>query len=161
MKIIKVHNPNTLNIFLPWNFPFRHIFALFGYLLNTYDHSFLKVFINSQLILKIFQSSYFSFVPFPNAPDITPKPFNFFTIWYIIWLYFTSIEFHVLLLLIKVKDSILSELFNSLLISSYCHSFVNILCFSSSVIVFNLFYSLSIFNLVHSMFIFSLVPVLP
>ena len=70
MKIGKVLNSITLNAILPWSFPVRQLPALFCYLLNTYDHSFLKVFIISQLILT-FQPFCFLFMPFPDAPNIT------------------------------------------------------------------------------------------
>ena len=123
MKIAKVLNPITLNAILPWSFPVRYLSALLFYLLETYDHSFLKVFIISQLILKIFQLLCFSVIPFPEAPNITPKSFTFISIWYIIWSYPTSIEFCVHLLLIKIKESFLSKLFNSLLIFFYFSTF--------------------------------------
>ena len=119
MKIAKVLNPITLNAILPWSIPVRYLSALLLYLLETYDHSFFKVFIISQLILKIFQLLCFSVIPFPESPNITPKSFTFISIWYIIWSYPTSIEFCVHLLLIKIKESFLSRLFNSLLISFY------------------------------------------
>ena len=110
-------NSITFNTIFPWSFPVRHVLVLFRYLLNTYHHSFLKVFIICQLILKIFQPFCSSVKPFPDAPNITPKYFTFFSVGYIFGSYLTSIEFCVHLLLIK--DSILSALFSSLLIFSY------------------------------------------
>ena len=95
MKIAKFLNPVTLNTILPWRFPVRHHPALFRYLLNTYDHSFLKVFIIFQLIFNTFQSFCFSVMPFSDAPSITPKYFTFFSIWCIIWSYPIFIEFCV------------------------------------------------------------------
>ena len=62
-------------------------------------------------------------MPFHDAPISPPKSFTFFSIWYIIWSYPTSTEFSVHLLLIKVKYSVLSELFNYLFISSYFRTF--------------------------------------
>ena len=118
MKLTKVLNPITLNATLPWNFPVTHFPALFCFLLNIYGHTFVKVFTISQLILSIFQPFCFTVMLFPDAPNITQKTFTFFIIWYIIWSYPTSIVF-CLHLLMKIKDSILSELFNSLPISSY------------------------------------------
>ena len=123
MKTAKVFNSITLNTIFPWNFPVRHLPALFRYFLNSYHHSFLKVFVISKLILKISQSFCLSFMPFPRLENITPKSFTFFIIWYFIWSYPTSIEFCVHFVFIKIKDSILSELFNSLLISSYFNTF--------------------------------------
>ena len=81
MKIAKVLNPITLNAILPWSFPLRHLPVLFRYLLNTYDHSFLTVFITYQLILNTFQPFWFSVMAFPDAPKVTPKSFTFFSIW--------------------------------------------------------------------------------
>ena len=95
MKIAKVLNVITLNAILSSSFPVRHLPGLFCYLLNTYDQSFLKVFIISHLVLKIFQSFCFLVMPFSDTPNITPKYFAFFIIWYIIWSYPTSIEFSV------------------------------------------------------------------
>ena len=80
MKIVKVLNPIILNVILPFSFPVRHLPALFCYLLNPCIHSFLKVFIISQLICNIFQLFCFSGMPFPN----TQKFFTLFSIWYII-----------------------------------------------------------------------------
>ena len=132
MKIAKVLNPITLNTILSWSFPVRHLPALFRYLLVTYDRSFLTVFIISQLIFNIFLPFCFSVMPFPDDPNITPRIFIFFNIWYITWSYPISTEFCINLLLIKIKDSVLSKLFNSLLISShfstYCkHPFLHLL----------------------------------
>ena len=121
--IPKVLNPITLNAILPWSFPVRRHYALFRYLLSTYDYSFLTLFIIYQLILNTFQPFCFSVMPFPDAPKIIPKSFTFFSIWYINWSYPKSIEFCVHLPLIKIEDSILSNLFNFLLISSYFSTF--------------------------------------
>ena len=123
MKIAKVLITITLNGILPWSFPVRHLAALFPYLLNPYDHSFLTAFIISELILNIFQTFCFSSMLFLDAPKITPKSFTFFSIWYITWCYPIYNEFCIHLLLIKIKDSTLSKLFNSLLISSYFRTF--------------------------------------
>ena len=123
MKIAKTLNPITLITILPWSFPVRHLPALFRSLLSTYDHSFLTMFIIYQLILNIFEPFCFSVMPFLDAPKITQKSFTFFSIWYINWSYPISIEFCVHLLLFKIKNSILSKLLSSLLISSYFTSF--------------------------------------
>ena len=132
MKIAKVLNPITLNVILPCSLPVRHFPALFRYLLSTYDHSFLKAFAISQLILNIFQPFCFSIMPFPDASNITPKSFTFFSIWYLTGSCFISIEFCVHVLLIKIKYSIMSKLFNSLVtsfsFSTFCkHSLLQLL----------------------------------
>ena len=62
MKIAKVINPVTFNTIFSWSFSVRHLLALFYYFLKTYDNSFLKVFIISQLIFIIFQSFCFFFL---------------------------------------------------------------------------------------------------
>ena len=108
MKIAKVLDSIILNAIFPSSTPVRHLPALFCYLLNTYDHSFWKVFNISQLILKIY------IMLFPDAPNVTHL--KFFSIWYII-LPPPSLNSGTSFLT-KIKDSILSELFNSLLMSS-------------------------------------------
>ena len=117
MRIAQVLNPIKL-IEIPPR-PVRYLPELFCYVRNIYDYSFLKVFIMSQLILKIFWSFCFSVMSILNTPNITPKAFTFFSIWYIVWSYPTSLLsfLHLALLQIKIKDSILSELSSSLLTS--------------------------------------------
>ena len=119
MKIIRVLNPITWKAIFPCSIPARHLHALFCYLVSTFDHSFLKVFLISQLILDIFQPFCSLVMPFHNAPKTTRKYFTFLSIWYIIWSYPTLIEFCVHLLLIKIKHFVLSRLINSLLISFF------------------------------------------
>ena len=92
--------------------------ALFPYHLNTYDHPFLKMLFVPQLILHIFQPLCLLIMLFLDTPNITPKSSTFLRIWHIIWSYPLSFKFCVNLFLISLKSSILSELFNSLLISS-------------------------------------------
>ena len=55
MNVAKVFYLRTSNVILPWSFPVKPLPVLFCYLLNTYDHSILKVFIISQPIVNIFQ----------------------------------------------------------------------------------------------------------
>ena len=118
MKIAKALDPITLNAILPQSFPVRHLPALFHYPFNIYEHSFLTVFIIYQLILTIFQPFCFLIMSLPDASKITPRSFTFSSIWYINWSHPISVEFCVHLLLIKIEDSILPKLFNSLLIYS-------------------------------------------
>ena len=87
MKIAKFLNPITLNAILPGGFLVRLLPTLLCYLLNTYERSFLKVFIISQIILNIFQPFCFSIMLFPDTPNIIPKSVVFFSIWYITWSY--------------------------------------------------------------------------
>ena len=125
MNVAQVLNPINLNAIHPWGIPVRHLPALFRYLLNTYDHSLLKVFIISRLILNNFQPFCFSVMPFPDTPNITQKSFTFFSIWYIFLSYIISIEFCVHLLLINIKYPILFKLFIFLLISFHFSTFYN------------------------------------
>ena len=118
MKIARALNPINLTAIFPWRFPVSQLFALFHYLIKSYDLSFLKVFM-------IFEPFCFSAKPFPNAPNITPKSVTLFSILYIIWSYPSSFEFCVHLLLIKIKDSTLYQVFRSLLISPYFRTFCN------------------------------------
>ena len=82
-KIAEVLDPITLNTIIPWSFPVIHYLTLFCFLFNTFDYSFLKVFINPQFIRDIFQPLYFSDMPILDVPKVNPKSFTFFSIWYI------------------------------------------------------------------------------
>ena len=125
MNVAKVLNPINLNAIHPWDIPVIHLPALLRYLLNTYDHSLLKVFIISRLILNIFQPFCFSVMPFPDTPNIIQKSFTFFSIWYSILSYIISIGFCLHFLLIKIKDPILFKLLIFLPISFHFSTFYN------------------------------------
>ena len=95
-------------------------------------------------------------IPFSHSASwlwpFTPKSSTFFSIWYLTWSYPISIEFCVHLLLMKIKDSILSKLFNSLLISSYFSTFckdplLQLLSQSFNLFLCTLYLSFNFFNL--------------
>ena len=133
------------------------------YLLHTYDHFFLKcVYHFPAHSSRYLSHSAFRLCPFPKLQLLPPKSVSFFSILYIIWSYLTSIEFCINLLLIKINNTKFSELFNSLLISSYFSTFCKHLLlqfFNHSL--HSLFFSLCIFHLVYSISISSSIPVLP
>ena len=129
----------TLNTILSLGFPLWHFPALLRYLLSSYDHSFLELFVISQLSLNIFQSFCFSVMLFCNTPNIVPKSLTFFSIWYITWsLYLSPSPLTSVYIFSWLKSKIPFCLNCSifLLISYYCSTCCNILCFSSSITVF-------------------------
>ena len=151
MKITKVLNPITLNAILHWSLPVRHLPALFRYFLRTYDHSFLKVFIFSQHILKIFQLFSFSTVlqispqtlllssAFGTSFSLNTPPLNF------AYIFFWSKSKILFCLNCSVPCSYLLIL----------ALFASILCFSSWIISPFLFTLHLSFNLLNLHFIFN------
>ena len=148
-----------MDTILPWSFPVNHVPALFCYLRNTYKHSFLKVFIISDLILNIFKPFCFSVMPFSSTPNITqnllislafdtsfrltPPPLNY------AYIFFWSKS----KILFFVNSSILCKSF-------YFIVFCRHPCFGYSVTGFNRFFFFSVtlyysFNSLNFCFLFN------
>ena len=134
----------------PWGFPIWYLSALFPYFLNTYAHSFLRTLVIYCLSFQIIQPFCLSVMLFS---DITPKLCVFFCIWYIIRSDPIPFRFNSVYIF-WLRSKILFCL-NFSILCSYLFTFAlfaSILCFISSVTVFNPFFLTIYFS--YSSFIF-------